>query len=178
MIFEFAKKIKTPVGGEIASLPRIAPRISANLVGPPKSIVSFPLNGCILVKEEKMSYLVALSGLFMLVMSVVAMLGPRKFVAALTRCSVNARFFLVIGIRLLLGIILLFGASQTRFPTFVSVIGGILVAAAVILFLLGRAKVDAMVQWWFYRTSTFMRAWALVGVVLGAVILYASLGNH
>ncbi len=121
-----------------------------------------------------MNWLVALGGLIVMVMSVLAMLAPQSFVAVISRWTA-VRFSVTIGIRLLLGIVFLIGASQTRFPAFISIVGIIIIAVAFVLFFLGRTKVDAMIQWWLRRTSTFMRLWALVGVILGALILYAGL---
>ena len=122
-----------------------------------------------------MNYVVAFGGLWMVILGAVAMLAPRALVAAVMRWPVKTRFSIAVGIRLLLGVIFLEEASSTRFPAFVFTIGVIAVAAAVILFFLGPIRVDAMIRWWLKRTSTFMRLWALVGVVLGAAILYAAL---
>lgn len=126
--------------------------------------------------KDGMNYLVALGGLLMLVSSAMAMLAPQTFVSVLSRWSVNVRFSLTVGIRFLLGIIFLFGASQTRFPAFISTIGVITLAAAIAFLFLGRAKVEAIIQWWLHHTPMFMRMWAVVGVILSALIVYAGLG--
>ncbi|HWL54432.1 MAG TPA: hypothetical protein VNQ90_18480 [Chthoniobacteraceae bacterium] len=124
-----------------------------------------------------MGYLVAVSGLLMLVMSVAALLAPEKVGDVLLRWPVRRRFFFAFGLRLVLGVIFLLGASDTRFPTFISIIGTITVIAAIVLLLLGQKKVDAFVRWWLRRNPAFMRIWALVGVVLSVLILYAGLGR-
>ncbi len=127
-------------------------------------------------KAAKMGYLVAIGGLLMLVLSVLALLTPKRVVAVLLRWPAKRRFLFAVGVRLILGIIFLVGAPDTRFPAFISIVGIIVVAAAVILLLLGPTKVDAMIQWWLHRSRAFMRVWALVGVILSALILYAGLG--
>ena len=124
-----------------------------------------------------MNYVVAFGGLLMVVLGAVAMLAPRGFVAVVMRWPVKTRFSIAVGIRLLLGIIFLEEASYTRFPGFVFTIGAIALAAGIIVFFLGPIRVDNMIQWWLKRTSTFMRLWALVGVILGALIMYAGLGR-
>ena len=124
-----------------------------------------------------MGYLVAIGGLLMLAMSVMALLAPEKVVETLLRWPAKQRFFFAFGMRLVLGIIFLLGASETRFPTFISIIGTIVIIAAIALLLLGRRKVDALIEWWLHRTPAFMRIWALVGVVLSALIFYAGLGR-
>lgn len=124
-----------------------------------------------------MGYLVAIGGFLMLAMSLLVMLAPKKVIAVLLRWPTKQRFLFAVGVRLVLGIIFLVGASDTRFPAFISIIGIIVVVTAIILLLLGPTKVDAMIQWWLHRTRAFMRIWALVGVVLSALILYAGLGH-
>jgi len=122
-----------------------------------------------------MNCVVAFGGLLMVVLGAIAMLAPRQVVAVAMRWPVKIRFSIAVGLRLLLGIIFLEEATSTRYPAFVFTIGAITVAAAIIIFFLGPIRVDAMIQWWLNRTSTFMRLWALVGVILGALILYAAL---
>jgi len=122
-----------------------------------------------------MNYLVALGGLLMMASSVMAGLAPRKFVAAFTKLPPNLRFSLAFGIRLLLGVIFLLGAAQTALPTFVTIMGILALLAAVVVLLMGRARIDAMIQWWLRQSPAFMGAWALIGLILGALVLYAGL---
>jgi hypothetical protein len=119
---------------------------------------------------------VAAVGLFILVLGVLGVARPATLVGLVERpWRSHAGLYLAVGFRAALGILLLAGASSTRFPWVIGVLGVLSLVAAVSIPLLGYELLRKFVEWWVARPAGFVRTWSLVACAFGAFLLYATL---
>jgi DMSO reductase anchor subunit len=76
-------------------------------------------------------------------------------------------------LRVVIGIIFLFAAGSTRFPTFVMIVGVISILTGVIIPFFGTDRMRAFVRWWIERSNAVLRLWALVTSVFGIILIWA-----
>ena len=122
-----------------------------------------------------MAFLVALLGLLIAGLGVVGSLRPHVITGAVLGWQPRTRSHVAIGLRVVFGVVLLLGAADSRFPIVLYVLGGIAIAVAVVLALLGATRTDGLVQWWFDQPSGLIRTWLLGAVLFGGFLVYAGL---
>lgn len=98
----------------------------------------------------------------------------RKIVA--TVAEDYRRVVMALGIRLGLGLLLIWAAEASRWPTVVYVIGVLAVLAAVIGFAMGRRRLLEFLAWAGGRSDTTVRAWAVAAGAFGVVLAVAGVG--
>ena len=76
--------------------------------------------------------------------------------------------------RIILGIILLLAAPDTRLPTFVTILGFLAIIGGVAVAVMKEAWINDLVGWWANQPATILRAWGAVAAILGGVIFYAA----
>jgi len=83
---------------------------------------------------------------------------------------------LAIGVRLLLGILLVALAAQSRFPTAVALLGWLSIAAALTFAAVGQQRFVRMVSWILLRTEQYTRIAGLLAVAIGGFLVYSFIG--
>ena len=118
-------------------------------------------------------YTVYLFGVVIVALSVWGVVVPNRLIALVTG-SMNrgAGLYVGIGSRVVLGVALIVAAPPAKFPTLFAVLGWISIAAAIALALFGRTRLRALLGWFERLPTTLVRLWLMVGVVLGAFLLY------
>lgn len=122
-----------------------------------------------------MSLLVAGIGALIVVLGLVGLVQPDRFRAMFDVMHSRTRFWLAIGIRLGLGGLLWWLAEEMRHPQVMRVLAGIAVAAAIAVFLLGRSRLDKLVDWWLGLPNSLLRVSAVFAVAFGAYLTWAAL---
>jgi hypothetical protein len=79
------------------------------------------------------------------------------------------------GVRVLMGLILILGASGTAFPTLIRFIGAVLVLKAALVPLLGLDRVRALLEWFQTRTPLLIRFLFFLVASFGAFLVWAAL---
>ena len=121
-----------------------------------------------------MTLAVALFGAAVIGLSIFGFVNPKGLTAfAVSVEQSRGGFYLAIGVRVVLGIMLLATASASRFPQVFRVLGVIFLAVAAIWPLLGFKRLRRFVRWWSGRPPVFIRAWMTVSVGVGAFLIYA-----
>jgi hypothetical protein len=110
-------------------------------------------------------WLIALIGLF-------GIARPHGLIDAVLNMQSATRFWLSVIVRIVVGIIFLFGARRCRVAWFVYLMGIIFLVSGIVLFLLGAGRVDAIINWFAARTDTGIRYAYAVDVILGALIIF------
>ena len=122
-----------------------------------------------------MSTVVVIVGLFMLGMSIALLISPAKL-RALLHIFLQKRWWrFAAAIRVLLGILFVVAASETRAPSLVLAIGIIFILAGLAIPLMGLSRIERMSNWWLERSDRTLRLWALAAGAFGAVILWCGL---
>ena len=122
-----------------------------------------------------MRHLVALAALLMIALCALGVVAPALLVGVVTGWPPDSRFDVAVGVRVVLGVIFLLGASRCRVPAIIYGIGILALAAALLLVLLGEPRVDALITWWAQQPALAIRAWCALAALLGVLILYAAL---
>jgi len=115
-------------------------------------------------------------GLAVFVLSIWGMFAPLKLID-LVKSVANRKgglYFAVI-VRVILGAALIVAAAASRFPTTFEVLGWLTLAAAVGLLLVGRRGMSRVIAWFERCSPALMRAWLLLGLAFGGVLLYGVL---
>lgn len=83
--------------------------------------------------------------------------------------------YIVAAIRIIVGVLFILAAPETRLPLFIQVLGVLFVLAGVAILLLGTERIDRMAEWWLARRDNVLRMGALLAVALGGVIVWCAL---
>ena len=109
-------------------------------------------------------------------LSVFMIAAPRRSLVALSRMGSTATIhFGEMGLRTAAGAVLLLAAPSTRFALAIAVIGGLLIASAVVLMLLRRRWHVAYSTWWAARIPVWgVRLVAPISFVAGGVLVWTA----
>ena len=80
-----------------------------------------------------------------------------------------------VGVRLIMGVALLFTAPASKFPVLFKAFGWLALIAAAALPVLGRERLVPLFDW-FQKSNLVIRLWLIVGVIFGVFMLYSILG--
>jgi len=120
-------------------------------------------------------YVVVLFGAVIVALSLWGLVVPARVLAMVGSVMSMARgMWIAVGARVVLGVALILAAPQSMFPTVFAALGWIALVAAVVLPLVGRARVAALLTWLERMPSPLVRLWLVVGVVFGAVLIYGA----
>ena len=121
-----------------------------------------------------MLQLVALFGVLIILASSWGVADPQGLIRMVQRFSTPAGYAFAILVRVLLGAIALLAAPDSLMPGFLYVIGGIAIAAALILLVMGRSRFEQLIQWVAGWNATFMRVALVFGMLFGAAMVWVS----
>ena len=122
-----------------------------------------------------MSVVVLIFGLFMLGMGTAILMSPERLKKGLRIFLDKQRFWLATGIRIVVGILFLMAASDTRAPSFITAMGILFLLAGVAIPFIGRARIDRLANWWLERPDWVLRVWAVTAGALGGVFVWCGL---
>ena len=77
-----------------------------------------------------------------------------------------------VGIRIVLGVSLLLIAEDSAFPSAFEILGWVAIVVAVALPCIGRARIEALIDWMETLPLIAIRLWVVVGVALGGFLLF------
>lgn len=121
-----------------------------------------------------MLILVKLFGIVLVALGVIFLINPeviKKYAAFWTK---GKRIYMGGILSLLIGIIFLLVASQTRLTWFVALFGILALIKGILLFVLGPAKIIAMINWWQARPPLVLRLYAFLVLALGVLLIYSA----
>jgi len=120
-----------------------------------------------------MATVVAVLGLFMIVFGSVVTAVP-SVVTRLALLHQGRKHFAVAAARLVIGLILLMVAAETRLPMFLQFFGTLLLFSGVMMLLVGRERIRSFSQWLSHRPHALVRLGGLFVVAIGATLFYAA----
>ena len=122
-----------------------------------------------------MLILVALLGAFIAGIGVVCFVNTEILKRAVTEFWKRSdALYLAVGFRLVSGGIVVAAAPQSRYPTLLGFLGVLFLLTAAFIPLIGRHRLNAMVEWWSYQSPAVVRLWSMIALLLGAFLVYAS----
>ena len=122
-----------------------------------------------------MSVAVVIFGLFMLGMSIAVLAAPERLKRMLRVFLEKQALGLAAGIRIVVGILFLMAASDTRAPSFITAMGILFLLAGVAIPFIGSARIERLATWWLEKPDWVLRAWAVAAGTLGGVFVWCGL---
>lgn len=78
-------------------------------------------------------------------------------------------------IRIVIGVLFLFAAPETKAPQFIFVLGIIFILAGIILPFIGAKRIERFAEWWLKSSDLIIRLWAILAIIFGILIIRAVL---
>ena len=114
-----------------------------------------------------MTLLPFLVAVFVTVLSAVGLVAPGPFVQLVTLFQQSPTIYLSALIRFVVGVILLRGASTSRTPRFVRILGAAIAMGGLVTPFIGVWLGRTILSWWQAGGDPIVRVWAGTGVLLG-----------
>lgn len=121
-----------------------------------------------------MTLLVAAFGVPIFLLGIVGLVRPDRFRSFLGGMDSQPRFVLAIAIRVFMGALLWWLAEDLRHTPVMRVLAAIAFFAAVGILIMGRGRLDRLVDWWLALSDGLLRLSALFAAVFGAYLVYVA----
>ncbi len=124
-----------------------------------------------------MGVAIAIIGAVFSLLGVAGLVAPTRMAVAINDgfATSPVKIYGWAGIRILLGTILILGASGTAFPTLIRFIGVMLILKAALVPVLGLDRVRSLLSWLQDCPPLLMRSLYLLVVLFGAFLVWATL---
>lgn len=122
-----------------------------------------------------MPIVVSILGALIAILGLVGLVRPSSLAAVVEYWPAPRRFWSAVIVRLVVGTVFLFVAPFCRLPVVIQAFGILGISAAVVLFLLGKTRFDALIAWWL-QGSVRLRCSAVFAIALGVLLAYAGAG--
>lgn len=121
-----------------------------------------------------MNYVIILFGLLISVLALFIQFRPKASLAyARSHAGSSGLYLSAIFARIILGLLLVLYADQSRYPAVLEIIGYLVLAGGVILALIGRSRFERLLNWFLDRFSSFAWLSGSLGVLFGLFLIYA-----
>lgn len=121
-----------------------------------------------------MKLVVAGVGILAVLIGLLGLAAPMRFRAAFQGTTSQVRFVAAITVRLGLGAFLWIAADELRFPYVMRIIAAISLFAAVAILIMGRERLDRLVDWWLARSDGLLRLSAFFAAAFGGFLIYVA----
>ena len=122
-----------------------------------------------------LNVVIVVFGAMVAALGLYGLVSPRGLIRLVTEMNERVRFFVAVAVRLGMGAVLIAAAPNCRVPLAMQILGGVFLAAAMIVLLMGPWRLDAIVRWWADRLDKFIRPWAAAAIAFGAFFIWAAL---
>ena len=121
-----------------------------------------------------MATLVAVFGGLMALVGATGVVKPATLMRGVTSLWRTGRgIHVAVGVRLIMGVVLIAAAPSCRFPEAVRILGIIALVAAVLIPFFGSKRLGALIDWWASSPPGLVRVSGLVATAFGAFLIYA-----
>lgn len=121
-----------------------------------------------------MTFIIVLFGTLLMVAGIAIVTNPENIFGPLGKNIENLGLqVLAVVVRLILGILLVYLADQSRFPFVIEILGWLSIVAALILALMGRKNFIRLMKWALSLAKPYGRVGGVVAVLFGAFLVFA-----
>lgn len=120
-----------------------------------------------------MTLAVALFGLFVATLGAAGLLSPQWLLALVTRGQSWLGVYFIAGLRLLVGVALLFAAPSSRAPLYLIGLGALALVSGIVTPFFGVRRFEAILGWWRQRDPWIVRLWSTFVLVFGLSLVWA-----
>ncbi len=121
-----------------------------------------------------MTYIILLFGILILSGGALLIFKPDSIFSQFKRYgdSLGLHVFAVI-VRIILGIALVIGAAESRYPVVLQILGWLTISAALVLSMIGRERFKGLINWAVGIKPLFQRLMGILAVLFGCFLVYA-----
>ncbi len=121
-----------------------------------------------------MKLIVAGFGVLIVLIGLLGLVSPARFRALFERMTGQTRFLAAIILRLGFGALLWIAADALRFPQLMRILAAISIIAAVGILIMGRERLDRLVDWWLARSDGLFRLSTFFAAAFGGFLIYVA----
>ncbi len=121
-----------------------------------------------------MTVLIIIFGALTLLAGIVIVINPEVIFGFLrNNLDKLVLHILAVVIRLVIGALLIYQSSISKFPFVIEVIGWLSIVAAIIIAVMGRRNFNRLMSWALFLSKPFGRVGGVLAVAFGAFLIYA-----
>ncbi len=121
-----------------------------------------------------MKLIVAGFGVLIVLIGLLGLVSPARFRTLFERMTSQTRFLAAIILRLGFGALLWIAADALRFPQLMRILAAISIIAAVGILIMGRERLDRLVDWWLARSDGLFRLSTFFAAAFGGFLIYVA----
>jgi multisubunit Na+/H+ antiporter MnhG subunit len=118
--------------------------------------------------------IVAGIGIFGVLIGMLGLLAPDRFRNQFKRMTSQTRFLAAIIVRLIVGALFWLAADELRLTAVMRIIAALSIFAAVAILIMGRERLDSLIDWWLSRPDGLLRLSALFAATFGGFLIYVA----
>lgn len=120
-----------------------------------------------------MLILVKVIGIYLVAMGIIILLRPKAYSIIFNFFRQGKRIYMAGILRILFGALFLSVADESRFQTFLLIMGVLAIIGGITIFVLKPAKLKTLMDWFEKKSPTFIRTWGVVAIIIGALFIYS-----
>lgn len=121
-----------------------------------------------------MTLLILIFGALTLLAGIVIVINPEVIFGFLrNNLDKLVLHILAVGVRLVIGALLIYQSNISKFPFVIEVIGWLSIVAAIFLAVMGRRNFSRLMSWALSLSKPFGRVGGILAVAFGAFLIYA-----
>ncbi len=120
-----------------------------------------------------MSLLIALFGLFIVILWGLGIVSPERLIRFARYWQSPTGLYLASAFRIVLGVLLFLAAPGSRAPTMLRILGVVIFVAGLVTPFFGLERFHKLLEWWAERGPAFKRTWAGCALAFGLLLVYA-----
>ena len=125
-----------------------------------------------------MKYIIIIGGILIAFFGMMLLISP-EFLLRTVEDNLKETFFYITAIlfRLILGVVLIMTAIESRYPTFMKVLGYVSVIAAIVFIIMGHGNFQEFISEFLPTFKPAVRYIGIVAMALGGFLIYAYTGK-
>jgi uncharacterized protein YjeT (DUF2065 family) len=121
-----------------------------------------------------MDIVIRVIGIVFVFMTIVYFLKPDIMKRLMEFFKQGRRIYFAALLRLVLAVVFLLAARQCNRFWIIFAFGVLFIISGLLIFILGPEKVKSYINWWQRQPLVLLRIMALVGLAIGAIIIYSA----
>ena len=120
-----------------------------------------------------LNVVVIIMGLAVAGLGLIGLVAPSLLLDFGRSLLTESGLYAIAAVRVVIGLLLVFAARNSRMPQTLRVIGSVIIIAGVLTPLFGVTRSAAMFNWLSLQGATFVRVIAVVAIAIGTFVVYA-----
>ena len=120
-----------------------------------------------------MNIIVAVIGWIIVAEGLLGIARPHLMLTAVLSWPPDLRFYVTVGSRIIIGLLLVLAAPHCRLPRFTRAIGVITFVAGIVYGFIGARRLDSILQWMSAQPNWIIQLLYGLAIVLGAFLVFS-----